>query len=245
LNFPGENDQVLYGERLFVGYRAYGAYNRDVLFPFGYGLSYTQFELSNLEVSAKEFALGQALQVSLDVRNVGKVAGQEVVQLYVHDVESRLARPHKELKAFAKVALEPGESKRVTLMLDDRSFSYYDPAYSQWVVDAGEFDLLIGASSADIRLSQRVSLTEGTALPSILHMDSTFGDWLADARGAEVIAPFMEMASSLGDTSDVIGMDTLAFFKDVPLRVLISFQGGDMGVSPEQIVEGLLAQVYS
>ena len=105
------------------------------------------------------------LTVSVDVTNTGKVAGKEVVQVYVHDHKSGLVRPPKELKGFAKVELQPGETKTVTLALDFRAFAYYHPAYKQWITEDGEFDILIGASSADIRCIQTVTLQSTLELP--------------------------------------------------------------------------------
>lgn len=152
LNYPGENGHVLYGEGLFVGYRYYDARGIEPLFPFGHGLSYTRFEVANLRLSTAALEPGQPLSLSLDVTNAGERAGSEVVQVYVGDVESRLQRPEKELKAFAKVHLQPGETCTVSLTLDADAFAYYDPAQPGWVTEPGEFELLVGRSAADVRL---------------------------------------------------------------------------------------------
>jgi beta-glucosidase len=242
LNFPGENNEVRYGEGIFVGYRAYEALGREVLFPFGYGLSYTRFEYSNLRVASTSFTLGTIPEITLDVTNTGPVAGKEIVQLYVHDVQARLVRPPKELKSFAKVALEAGETKRVSFNLTDRAFSYYDPAYGRWLAEAGEFDISIGSSSADIRLAQRVTLTEGTVLPCIINMNSTLGEWLADPRAAELIQPwFAQMAVSGED--EALGMNMATFFLDLPLPVVLAFQGMADNTSPHDIIAGLIAKL--
>ena len=173
INFPGGNGEVHYGEGIFIGYRYYDAREMPVLFPFGYGMSYTTFGYSNPKVSAVTFKDVDGLTVSVDVTNTGKVAGKEVVQVYVHDHKSGLVRPPKELKGFAKVELQPGETKTVTLALDFRAFAYYHPAYKQWITEDGEFDILIGASSADIRCVQTVTLQSTLKLPSILNCEST------------------------------------------------------------------------
>ena len=152
LNYPGENGQVLYGEGLFVGYRYYDKKGIAPLFPFGYGLSYTTFAYRNLKLSKPEYAAGDTIRFSVDVENMGSRAGKEIVQVYLRDVQSRLMRPEKELRAFAKVALEPGETKTVTFTLDEEALSYYDPASKRWVAEAGEFQVLVGSSSRDIRL---------------------------------------------------------------------------------------------
>ncbi len=129
INYPGENGVVRYGEGLFIGYRYYDAKEVPTLFPFGYGLSYTTFEYQNPRVSAQTFRDVDGVTVSVDVTNTGKRAGKEVVQVYVHDKKSKLTRPPKELKGFAKVELQPGETKTVSIPLDFRSFAYYHPGY--------------------------------------------------------------------------------------------------------------------
>jgi beta-glucosidase len=151
INYPGENGRVIYGEGLFVGYRYYDKKKIEPLFPFGYGLSYTMFAYDNLRIDKPETMWGEPVTVSVDVTNTGSRAGKEVVQLYVCDVESGLVRPKKELKAFAKVALAPGEMQRVTLTLDERALSFYDDAQARWRAEAGAFEVLVGASSRDIR----------------------------------------------------------------------------------------------
>src|SRR5262249_1442849 len=118
INYPGENGRVYYGEGLFVGYRYYEKKLVEPLFPFGFGLSYTSFAYANTRLSAEAITPDDRLIVSVDVTNTGQRAGQEIVQLYVQDVASRLVRPPKELKGFAKVALAPGETRAVTLTLD-------------------------------------------------------------------------------------------------------------------------------
>jgi len=149
-NYPGENGQVLYGEGIFVGYRWYDTRDIAPRLPFGHGLSYTSFGYGELTVEP-ETRGGEPIEASLEITNRGERAGQEVVQLYVRDPLSRLARPEKELKAFAKVGLEPGQSTRVSFVLDDRALAYWDPSTGGWVAEPGEFELLVGSSSRDIR----------------------------------------------------------------------------------------------
>ena len=153
INYPGENGQVLYGEGLFVGYRYYDKKDIAPLFPFGYGLSYTTFAYRNLKLSKPEYAAGDAIRLSVDVENMGSRAGKEIVQVYLRDVQSHLMRPEKELRAFDKVALEPDETRTITFTLDEEALSYYDPALKRWVAEAGEFQVLVGSSSRDIRLA--------------------------------------------------------------------------------------------
>jgi beta-glucosidase len=246
LNFPGENGQVRYGEGIFIGYRGYEATNRPVLFPFGYGMSYTEFAYSNLRVSQTNFTVEDTLEVAVDITNTGKRAGKEVVQLYIHDAASRLRRPVKELKGFAKVALEAGETKTVTLALDSRAFSYYDPDYSRWLAEAGEFEILVGSSSAHIHLHQTITMTAGTVLPSRLHLESTLGDWLDDPKGAPMVEPVFQMMMGSDDPTGgdkSLGIDMRTFFRDLPLQVMFSFQGGGLQLDPNDMVRDMLAQV--
>jgi beta-glucosidase len=156
--FPGGPATVEYRESLYVGYRYYDTVGQPVLFPFGHGLSYTQFEYRDLTLSQSKGPNGEALTVTFKVKNTGKVAGQEVVQLYVRDVESTAFRPAKELKGFAKVALQPSEETGVTFELDRRAFAYYDPQLKNWRVEAGTFEILVGASSQNIRLRATVEI---------------------------------------------------------------------------------------
>ena len=149
INYPGTKD-VLYGEGIFVGYRYYDRRDLAPLFPFGYGLSYTTFEYSGLHLPA-EGSAGQPVEVSVTVQNTGKVTGKEIVQLYVSDLQSSLVRPPKELKGFTKLELAPGESREVRFTLDERAFSFYNPYRKRWVAEPGQFEILVGASSRDIR----------------------------------------------------------------------------------------------
>lgn len=156
INYPGENGHVLYGEGLFAGYRYYDKRDVEPLFPFGYGLSYTTFEYGHLRLSTAECGPGDEVVAGVDVTNRGPRAGREVVQLYVRDVECSLARPDKELKAFGPVTLQPGETRTVTLTLGPEAWRFYDPARGGWVVEPGEFEVLVGGSSRDIRLAARL-----------------------------------------------------------------------------------------
>ena len=157
-SYPGCRE-VNYGEGIFAGYRYYDKKDVTPLFPFGHGLSYTSFAYSDLKV-AKKVKTGEKVEVTLQVKNTGKVAGKEVVQLYVADPQSTLPRPPKELKAFAKVELQPGESKAVAFTLDERALSYYNPVKKGWVAEPGEFVVLVGSSSRDIRLQAKFNLLE-------------------------------------------------------------------------------------
>jgi beta-glucosidase len=151
-DFPGARGNVDYAEGIFVGYRYFDTKNVEPLFPFGYGLSYTTFEYSDLRVSPSKIRADGRVEVRLTVKNTGKVAGAETVQLYVSDPEAGVERPSKELKGFKKVVLNPGQSKPVSFTLDRSALSYFDPSKKEWVAESGAFKVLAGASSRDIRL---------------------------------------------------------------------------------------------
>ena len=258
LNWPGGMGEVRYGEGIFIGYRYYDTKEMPVLFPFGYGLSYTTFEYSNAKVSAKNFKDVDGLTVTVDVKNTGDVAGKETVQVYVHDQKSGLMRPSKELKGFAKVELQPGETKSVSIQLDFRSFAYYHPEYKQWITEDGDFDILIAASAADIRQSLTVTLESTLNLPCLLDKESTIREWMADPRGNTAFGPFyaqMEAEARKvfggGGGEDgrygndgAIGMDIMEMFSDMPLVSVLMFQQNSLPMHPEDIVAGLLAQVH-
>jgi beta-glucosidase len=256
LNWPGGAGVVRYGEGLFIGYRYYDAKEMPVLFPFGYGLSYTTFAYSNARVSAQTFKDVEGLTVTVDVTNTGQFAGKEIVQVYVHDHVSGLVRPEKELKGFAKVDLQPGETKSVSISLDFRAFAYYHPEYKQWITEDGQFDILIASSAADIRESLTVTLESTLSLPSILDKESTIREWLADPRGKAAVgamyAKIEEQSRQLfggGDerygNESTIGMDIMDMMNDMPLVSVLLFQQNTLTMPAEEIVEGLLRQVHS
>jgi beta-glucosidase len=161
--YPGGPVTVEYRESLYVGYRYYDTAGVEVLFPFGHGLSYTTFAYDDLAVTQ----FGDKVTATFKITNTGAVAGQETAQLYVRDLQSTAFRPDKELKGFAKVALQPGEETEVTLTLGPRAFAFYDAGSKDWVVEAGDFEILVGASSRDIRLAAtlHVAAGHGTATP--------------------------------------------------------------------------------
>ena len=148
---------VTYGEGLFMGYRGYDAAGKTPLFPFGFGLSYTTFEFSNLELNHAAGAGDSVLIATCTVKNTGARAGVETVQLYIHDKESALPRPVRELKGFQRVELQPGESAPARFVLSKRDFSFYSSAEKEWILEPGEFEVFIGSSSRDLQLRQTVS----------------------------------------------------------------------------------------
>lgn len=256
LNWPGEAGKVHYGEGLFIGYRYYDTKKVPVLFPFGHGLSYTTFTYSNPGVSAQTFKDVDGLTVTVDVTNSGRLAGKEIVQVYVHDHKSQLVRPEKELKGFAKVSLQPGETKTVSIPLDFRAFAFYHPEYGQWITENGEFDLLIAASSADIRHSLTVTLQSTLDLPCILDKESTIREWMNDRRGRLVFEPFFaELEKQVrkffsgGDerygNEGAIGMDIMEQMMDMPLVSVLLWMQHFLPKHPEDMVDDLLNNAHS
>jgi beta-glucosidase len=257
LNWPGGAGEVHYGEGLFIGYRYYDAKQMPVLFPFGHGLSYTTFSYGNAKVSTKNFKDVDGLTVTVDVTNTGKFAGKEIVQVYVHDQKSGLVRPEKELKGFAKVELQPGETKSVSIQLDFRAFAYYHPEYKQWITENGDFDILIASSAADIRETVTVTLESTLCLPCILDKESTIREWMADPRGKAVFGSMYSQIEAMsrkmfggGDeprygNESAMGMDIMDMMNDMPLVSVLMFQQNALTMPAEEMVEGLLMQVHS
>lgn len=163
LNFPGGRLEVTYGEGLFVGYRYYEAKREKPLFPFGHGLSYTTFEYTGISIDKLVMKDCETVTVRVFVKNTGGVAGKEIVQLYVRIPDSRVVRPVKELKGFAKVRLEPGEEKALSFVLDYRSFAYYNTDISDWHVEGGRYVLLAGPGSDNTPLSAKIDIVETKA----------------------------------------------------------------------------------
>lgn len=247
LNFPGEGDRVEYKEGLFVGYRYYDTKEIEPLFPFGHGLSYTQFEYSNISVDKKEISDNDLLHVSVKVKNTGKMAGKEIVQLYVKDLESSVIRPEKELKGFEKVYLNPGEEKTVTFTLDKRAFAYYNVGIKDWHVECGEFLILIGKSSKDIVLREVVRVNSTVKITKKFGPNSTIGDLMTDPDASTVFNPIVQQLSkAFGLDNDKQHSEVLemvaAVVKYMPLRSLPFFSKGAFS---QQMVEEVLDKVNS
>lgn len=153
-NWPGEDRRVMYGEGIFIGYKHYDRVKVEPQFAFGHGITYTEFTYGDVSISGNTLTAAGNLVVSVPVTNTGSVAGKEIIQLYIRDVKSRLPRPEKELAAFAKVALEVGETKVIELPVDRYAVGYYDPSLSAWIAEAGTFEAVVGASAVDPRYVQ-------------------------------------------------------------------------------------------
>ncbi len=230
LNF-GDGDKTFYQEGIYVGYRYYDAKEMEVAFPFGHGLSYTTFAYNNVAADKTEITGSDTLSVSVDVTNTGRIAGKETVQLYVRDLTGSCRRPDKELKGFDKIALEPGETKTITFTLDKRSFAWYNTEIKDWYAANGTYELLIGASSRDIRLKTQIQMTGSRLLPLNLHLNTTLGELLADQRtkeyGVRLINKMTQFfgGSSKDETADSAISDEMnqAMALSMPLRNLASF----------------------
>jgi beta-glucosidase len=226
LNFPGEDGHVRYGEGIFVGYRGYDAVGRDVAYPFGHGLSYTTFDHRDLSatISGRVEDRDLRVTVSCTVVNTGKRAGTEVVQLYVGDPQSRVARPARELKDFAKLRLAPGGAETVTFDLDSRDLSYWSASQRRWVLEAGAFDLWVGRSSRDLRL--RVTV-EVAAPPVLVRLDAeaTLREWLADPAGAAALRRTIGVDDANHPRGILGDAEALTVLGDFPLRTLTAFPG--------------------
>ncbi len=169
-NFPGTNHVVNYAEDIYVGYRHFDKANVQPLFPFGFGLSYTTFKYKNIALSSATLQPDGNLIVRVDVTNTGKRAGDEVAQLYIHDLKPVIDRPVRELKSFARIALQPGETKTVQFTVTPRDLAYYDVPGRQWKANAGDYEIEVGASSRDLRLKKTVQLSaDFMRSPSISH----------------------------------------------------------------------------
>ena len=244
LYYGGEGNVTEYREGVFVGYRYYDKKKMDVLFPFGFGLSYTTFEYSGLKLSADKIKDTDTLTVTVTVKNTGKRAGKAVVQLYVGDEESTPIRPVRELKGFSKVALQPGEGKEVSFTLDKRSFAYWNREIHDWHVETGTFTVEAGSSSRDLPLRGKVEVESTVELPRHYTLDSIFMDAMADPKAAPIIREYMkktmevfgaeEQESSSDAAKEAITEEmNMAMMNYMPLRGAFSFGG----FTPEEAEE--------
>lgn len=186
--YGSPEDDSVYGEGVFVGYRWYNARGLDVLFPFGYGLSYTRFAYSNLRLSAAKISDADTLTVSVDVTNTGDRAGKEVVQLYVSDTHSSIPRPVRELKGFEKVSLEPGETKTVSIELEKRAFAYWNTRTNDWFVESGDFGIEICSDARTVILRETVYVESADRGDKIVTLDTPY----EDIRAFKRITPKMQ-----------------------------------------------------
>lgn len=242
--FPGEEGHVRYGEGIYVGYRHYDATDCDVEYPFGHGLSYTSFAISDLRVQVNDFDDGVALSATVTVTNTGDRAGAEVVQLYTAEHSERVGLPPKQLRAFQKVFVEPRQSLRVVLEVPRKRLGYYSAATGQWEFEGGEVGILVGTSSRDIAASTAVDVP-GRRVHVPLSVWSTYGEWMQDDHaGAAIDAELERRGGIRGRMADLLsdetGRDSVL---GVPMLTLAEFPGFPLELADlEQIVSALPSQ---
>lgn len=232
MNWPGEEGHVDYGEGVFVGYRYHDTFRKQVTYPFGYGLSYATFDVHDATVAKTG---PRTAEVTVTVTNTSDVAGAETVQVYVAPPKAKVARPVHELKGFAKVALEPGESKNVTIALDDRAFAYWSERFDDWHVEGGTYTVEVGVSSRDIVSRIDVEIDDDG---KIMNLDewSTFGEWLDDPIGAPILQHVLDdMGKEAGRPIIPDSALMVMFLRSMPLRSLSVI----LGEAGEQVAANL------
>jgi beta-glucosidase len=223
LNFPGEQGHARYGEGVFVGYRYYTTVGVPVRYPFGHGLSYTTFETSALEVSATG---PDAAVARVTVRNSGERAGKHVVQLYVSTTAGPVRRPLRELRAFAKVDLQPGESRTVELPLGRRAFAYWDTDLNDWVVASGEYVVQVCADAESVLVEESLSLSGDTVVRE-LTMESSVGDWFAHPLvGPALMAGLTQSMTAEQQQQADANPDGLRMVESMPMQQFLVFTNG-------------------
>ncbi|SEB45994.1 glycoside hydrolase family 3 C-terminal domain-containing protein [Microbacterium hydrocarbonoxydans] len=236
LNFPGEQEVVRYGEGVFVGYRYYTSVDRAVRYPFGHGLSYTSFSVEAFEVEADGV---DTAKVRVTVRNAGDRAGSDVVQLYIAPAPSPVRRPIRELGAFAKVTLEPGESTTVSLALERRAFAHWDARAARWWVDPGTYRVELGRSASEIVAVRELSLAGDVERPAALSLESTVKEWFGHAVvGPVLMQSMMADATAEQQAAAEANASALKMVESMPMGQFARFPGVDI---PEEALEQLVA----
>lgn len=242
LNFPGDEEKVEYREGIFVGYRYYEAKEVEPLFPFGYGLSYTDFEYVDIFTDKTSMDDTDTLEISVKVKNTGLHPGKEVVQLYVRDIKSQAIRPVKELKGFEKIQLAPGEEKTVTFDLGKRAFAYYNESIRDWHVESGEFEILVGGSSADTPLKLKVTIESTVEIKKKFTVNSTLKEVMSHPQGVQFLMNIQKATEENGASSMLAGGADTSGMSDIissmPLRSIMMF-----GAVPEEVIEDLIKKL--
>lgn len=233
LNFPGGIDAVEYNEGLFVGYRYFDAKKMVPLFPFGYGLSYTDFKYSDIKLGSSSITDKESLFVEVDVENVGEKAGKEIVQLYVRDMEASVIRPEKELKGFAKIVLQPGERQNVKFELKSRAFSYWSSEKKDWVIEPGEFEILIGASSVDLRQKTICTIASTSVETPKFTLNTRLSEFYTHPIGMKILEALMQgnsenLMTNSGEAESQEALMMQNMLKDAPFRALVLFSNGEV-----------------
>ncbi|MFW8053798.1 beta-glucosidase [Vagococcus fluvialis] len=232
--FPGLRDTIDYTDDIFVGYRHYDKSAIETSYPFGYGLSYTTFEYSNLQVGKSEMNASESITMTVTVTNTGDCSGKEVVQFYVLPKSSSVPRPIKELKGFEKIELNPGESKKVTFVVDKECLKYFDSVANQWYVESGIYELAVGRSSAELELVSEMKVINTEPLPLTVTRNTPVRDIVADPKKYEIARDLLEVWHGLivrEATEENDKVDTelgVAMYNSMPLRGLINFSAGKL-----------------
>jgi len=238
-NFPGFRDDVEYGEGVYVGYRHYATREVPVLFPFGHGLSYTSYAYEDLRLDKPELKPDEALTLTFTIRNTGKVAGKEIVQVYIAPRDT-MNRPVLELKQFAKVDLAAGQQKTVSLALDPRAFAWYREGEG-WRVEGGEYEIWVGASSTDIRLKASVTMASGLEKGWRVTRNTTLGDLLQNPKTSAFAEQFLSGLPGM-DNGEVFTKEQLVeMFSGMPLRSAVMFNG----IVPDKDLDNMIAAMNS
>jgi beta-glucosidase len=237
-DFPSRNREANYGEGLFIGYRYYDTRKMAPIFPFGFGMSYTTFAYLDMRASAYAIKDTESTTVEVKIKNTGPVAGKEVVQLYVHEQRPKVVRPEKELKAFIKVALQPGEEKTVSFKLKSRDFAYYDSLRHDWVVNPGKFEVLVGGSSRELPLRQTIEVEASKQDSAALTRHSLLKEFRNHPKGKTFYKELAE-AFDLGNP-DEMDLMVKAFLDDMPVYKVCAFSQNRF---TEERLDGILKQV--
>lgn len=239
-------DEAVYSEGVFVGYRYYTSKKQEVLFPFGYGLSYTTFTYSNLNLDRTQMTDNEIITVSVDVENTGNRAGKEVIQIYVAPGETETARPVKELRAFDKIELAQGEKKTVSFELDARAFAYWNTEIHGWYVESGAYEIQVGKNAEEVLLHTTIQVEGTRKIRKVFTLNTCIGELMRDEKGKAVFSQMMggnqqaaEMAEA-NQNNEVVNDEMMsAMMNDMPLRQLLSFVPG----MKREVLEQILAAV--
>jgi beta-glucosidase len=241
-DFPATNKEAVYGEGLFIGYRYFNIKRIAPQFPFGFGLSFTTFSYADIQVGSRIVLETETVTIEAKVKNTGRVAGKEVVQLYIHEQSPHVVRPEKELKAFTKIALDPDEEKTVQFTLDRRAFAFYDATVQDWVVRPGKFNILVGGSSDNLPLKGTIEIEVAKINHPKLTRDSLLKEFRDHPNGKKFYSEFVDAFALLESSSATEShverapeweaarkksdMATMAFLNDMPANKVIAFSEG-------------------
>nr|WP_315183973.1 glycoside hydrolase family 3 C-terminal domain-containing protein [uncultured Flavobacterium sp.] len=245
MDFPSRDGNAIYGESIFIGYRYYDKKKIEPNFPFGYGLSYTTFDYSDITANTTSAKDSDAITITVKVKNTGKVAGKEVVQLYVHEQESEVARPENELKHFEKVSLLPGEEKTVSFNLTSRDFAYYNSKSHDWAIKSGKFDIRVGSSSRNLPLQQTIDIQSTKIAKVVFTRESLFKEFKkapnSEAIYAQIVQSFTGSTKKAETEDEKKAAKFLeAMLADMPINKFLLLSGGKFS---EESLDAILKAV--